>query len=164
MMRTDVRVTGLRELDNALRTLGRKEGRKVLRSAMRSGAKVIATEAKAQAPIGTREHRFKEKGQLVTVRPGNLKRSIKPRSLPRRQVSRGQLEFIVAHAGRGFYGRFLEWGWRAGKQGKYIAPKSRILNNAYDTKREEALRVIQQETGAGIEQAAARLGAQNARQ
>ena len=69
----------------------------------------------------------------------------------------------MALAGRGFYGKFLEWGWRAGKQGKYIAPKSRILNSAYDAKRQEALQVIQREAGAGIEAAAARLGAQNAR-
>ena len=163
MMRTEVKVRGLKELNRALLALGKTEGRKVLRAAMRSGAKVIAVEAKAKAPVGTRSHRFKEKGQWITVRPGNLKRSIRPRALPKRQVSRGEMEVIVALAGRGFYGRFLEWGWRAGKQGKYIAPKSRILNSAYDAKRQEAFQVIQREAGAGIEAAAARLGALNAR-
>lgn len=52
-MSEDVSISGLKELDQALRELPVKLQRNVLRSALRASAKVVADEAKRMVPVRT---------------------------------------------------------------------------------------------------------------
>lgn len=194
MMRTEVKVTGLKELNNALTALGNKHGRAALRVAIRSGGKVITEEVSRRAPVGTVAHSFKEFGQRVTVQPGNLKKSIKARFLRSKDIQSGNIQLVIPLEGRAFYGKFQEFGWWAGKtrthsyKGKngkrgrrlndeqrvdrlqqqrsgrrFIVPKQRFFEPAWEAKRVEALTRIRERLWDRIQYEAARMGAQNAR-
>lgn len=194
MIRTEVKVTGLKELNKALTELGNKHGRAALRVAIRSGSKVITEEVSRRAPVGTVSHSFKEHGARVTVNPGNLRKSIKARFMRSRDVKSGRIELVIPLEGRAFYGKFQEWGWWAGKARmhsykgangrrgrrlndeqradrlqqqrsgrRFIVPKQRFFEPAWDAKRNEALTRIRERLWERIQYEAARLGAQNAR-
>lgn len=194
MIKTEVKVTGLKELNKALAELGNKHGRAALRVAIRSGGKVITEEVSRRAPVGTVAHSFKEFGQRVTVQPGNLRKSIKSRFLRARDVNKGNLQLVIPLEGRAFYGKFQEFGWWAGKTRlhsykgangrrgrrlndeqrmdrlrqqrsgrRYIVPKYRFFEPAWEAKKGEALTRIRERLWERIQYEAARLGAQNAR-
>ena len=94
-------------------------------------------EAKARAPLGIVPHKFKEKGAVITVKPGNLRKSLKQRVYRGQRASMGNIQSIIPLDGRAFYGKFQEWGWKT-KSGRYIAPQ-RFLAPAWQAKKEEAL-------------------------
>lgn len=164
MIKVGVKVTGLKELNRNLIAMG-KAGQKVLKTAVKDGAKVVAADVKARVPVGSKPHRFREKGKIIFVMPGNLRKNIKPRLVPKNKVQGADMAVVVAYEGRAFYGRWLEWGWRSGKARKYVNPYKRpkYLESAWDSKRDEALRVTAARLRVLIETEAARLGAQNAR-
>lgn len=87
----DVQITGLRELDDALRELAGPAARRAMRKGMRQGANVVRDEAKARAPKDT----------------GNLKKSIRTRE---RREEGGWMRYAIEVRRRAFYGRFLEFG------------------------------------------------------
>jgi HK97 gp10 family phage protein len=96
-------VRGAKELKRKLDELADKEVKKIVRQAMRAGAKVILPKAKAYAPVGA---------------TGNLRRAIKVRAAKRSRkyigvnVTLGEGFFI----GDAFYGAFQEFGWKTGKR------------------------------------------------
>lgn len=107
------RVSGLRDLDEALKQFPAKLQRKYLARALRAGAKIIQQQAQANAPVKT----------------GALRRNIVVRSAPRngaagrvavgiraakkigsRTTSTGKVRSVFDKRGDAFYGRFVEGG------------------------------------------------------
>ena len=96
-----VSLRGFAEFEKKLRALPGKVARKVVRQALREGAKIIQAEAKARVPVDS----------------GKLKKSIKVRAAKSRKkgtaavvVQTGQGDF----KGETFYGAFLEYGHKLG--------------------------------------------------
>lgn len=151
-MATTVHVTGLKELEQSLSQLQGKVAKKALEIAVKSGTKVVLTEAKSRAPVGHVPHKFKEKGQIVTVNPGNLRKSLKQRVYRGQRAAMGSIQSIIPLDGRAFYGKFQEWGWKA-RNGKYISPQ-RFLGPAWEAKKGEALDQVGKRLGEEVEKAA----------
>jgi HK97 gp10 family phage protein len=151
-MTSTVRVTGLKELEQSLSQLQGKVAKKSLEIAVKSGTKVVLDEAKRRAPVGNTTHKFKERGQVITVRPGNLRRSLKQRVYRGQRAAMGSIQAIIPLDGRAFYGKFQEWGFKS-RSGKYIAPK-RFLGPAWEAKKGEALDQVGKRLGEEVEKAA----------
>lgn len=97
MARSMMTITGLEELDAAMRELPKKIARQGIRKPLRAGAKVVLAEAKRNAPRG------------VT---GNLRRSLKVRAGKRKK---GIISMRVTTSegwfkGDEFYAGFVEFG------------------------------------------------------
>lgn len=96
-------VRGAKELKRQLDQLADVEIRKILRKAMRAGAKVILPAARANAPVGA---------------TGAIRKGIRVRAARRSRKYIG----IVIVLGKGFflgdefYGAFQELGWKTGKR------------------------------------------------
>lgn len=102
-------VTGHREVSKRLRELGGKLARKVLRDALRSGAKLVLADAVANV---SKDNSPKSEDT------GTLRRSLRIRAGKRR---RGQVTVKVAtkdgwFQGKTFYGAFREFGHKIGKR------------------------------------------------
>lgn len=151
-MANTVTVTGLKQLEQSLSAFSQKIAKKSLEIAIKSGTKVVLTEAKARAPMGIVPHKFKERGAVITVKPGNLRKSLKQRVYRGQRASMGNIQSIIPLDGRAFYGKFQEWGWKT-KSGKYIAPQ-RFLAPAWEAKKQEALTQLSQRLGEEIQKAA----------
>ena len=151
-MANTVTVTGLKQLEQSLSAFSQKIAKKSLEIAIKSGTKVVLTEAKARAPMGIVPHKFKERGAVITVKPGNLRKSLKQRVYRGQRASMGNIQSIIPLDGRAFYGKFQEWGWKT-KSGKYIAPQ-RFLSPAWEAKKQEALTQLSQRLGEEIQKAA----------
>lgn len=102
-LRANIEVSGAQDLAKLLRALPAKVAKKILRKALREGAKLIQQEAVARAP----------------VRTGTLRKNIKVRAATR--LKRGNIGVQVL-AGKGdylgdvFYASFIEFGHRRGKR------------------------------------------------
>lgn len=151
-MATTVQVTGLKQLEQSLSQLQGKVAKKALEIAVKSGTKVVLTEAKARAPLGIVPHKFKERGAVITVKPGNLRKSLKQKVYRGQRAAMGSIQSIIPLDGRAFYGKFQEWGWKT-KGGKYIAPQ-RFLAPAWEAKKQEALDQLGQRLGEEVDKAA----------
>jgi HK97 gp10 family phage protein len=143
-------IQGSRELDRLLRELPEKVAKRVSNSAMRAGAKVVASAIKANAPVRSYRGLLRTKHKVDKNRPssldafstrvsvrgkGNLRASVRSRVTSRRsdvtaanQLLRGGKASVVALAGvseRAFYARFLEYGFalvRGGSGGSRRGP------------------------------------------
>lgn len=155
-----VAVYGISEFESNIDQLNKKVAKDIIEGALKAGAVIVRVDAQARAPMGTKSHKFKEKGKIIVAKPGNLKRKLKERKLTGKRATIGQIQFIIPLDNRAFYGKFQEWGWRT-KNGKYIMPQ-RFLQPAYESKKDEALAEVSKLLGDGIEAEARRLGAQNA--
>lgn len=91
-----VYLTGDKELDRQLRTLGDRAVKKLFRKATRSGAKKMQVAIKATIPVSEKKRRkttgeTTDKAGRVTSKnqaPGSLKRSIKVRAMKRSRSGR----------------------------------------------------------------------------
>lgn len=165
----EVKVSGLKELDAALKELPNNVAKKHLRTALRAGAKIVQAEAKRLAPVET----------------GALKKSIKVRA--RKRSRRGGVGIIVTTGnkdslfkGDQFYGGAIEWGWKKvpsfkGKDGKWkslktknprakpelrkLIPGKHFLENAAKNRAKEAVDTIVKELWASIRGDATKAGA-----
>ena len=127
-----IQVRGGASLSRKLNALANTEMKKIIRKALRSGAKVILPVARANAPVGA---------------TGNLRKSIKIRAAKRSRryvalnVTLGKRFFV----GDEFYGAFQEFGWKTGKRGsvkrRAVAGKH-FLQRAADTKGKAAGDVV----------------------
>jgi len=151
-MANTVQMTGLKELERTLTEFPKKLAKKGLEVAIKSGTKVVLTEAKARAPMGIVPHKFKERGAVIEVKPGNLRKSLKQKVFRGQRASMGNIQSIIPLDGRAFYGKFQEWGWKT-KGGKYIAPQ-RFLAPAWEAKKTEALDQLGKRLGEEVEKAA----------
>lgn len=143
---TQMRITGAKEMEKVLKQLPDHIARRVLKSAVMAGAKVIQDEAIANAPIGTRE-KTDWKGRKVG--PGILKRSIKRFEIKESDHS-VTIGIGIKKGSRAFYGRFLEFGTSKLAARPWLRP-------AFDTKAPEALAKMGKALGKGIERAAKKL-------
>lgn len=157
---SDVTVLGMTQLENTISQLNKKVAKTIIGDALKAGAVIVRVEAQNRAPVGTQSHKFKEKGKIIVVKAGNLKRKLKEKKRVGKRATLGQIQYIIPLDGRVFYGKFQEWGWKT-KSGKYIAPK-RFLQPAFESKKDEALAEVSKLLGEGIEAEARRLGVENA--
>ena len=136
-------VEGVETIAAALRDMRHDLARRHLAAAVRTGAEVIREEAQRRAP----------------VRTGALRDDIKTRRVA--NPTDAPVEYRVANGPETFYARFVEFGHakvargqyrqyratlraRQAWQGGYVAPRP-FMRPAFDTKREEAQRVIVRE-------------------
>lgn len=101
-IKATLRLEGGKALERKLKTLPTRVRNKVVRTALREGAKIV-------------QHATKE---LAPVRTGLLKKSIKVRAAKRK---RGRIAINVQmgagdYKGETFYGAFIEYGHRLGKR------------------------------------------------
>ncbi len=106
---------GVEQFKRELETLDKKLQKQVIRQAMRAGAKVLAAEIKANAPVET----------------GALKRSVKVKAGPRRKH---KIIFVVEVSGGhdGPFVGFVELGTRT-------HPANPFIRRSVDGKRDEVL-------------------------
>lgn len=154
-----IKLTGARELDLALRNLDRKIARKLVRQALRAGAKIIRDEAQQNAPVLS----------------GQLKKSIKVRAAKsrRRGVIRLQVQTADGdYAGDEFYASFIEYGFmkqetRRLEDGSLISlkrgsgtptyfPPRPFMRPAFESKKHEAARLVETTLRESIEREAAK--------
>lgn len=145
----DVQLTGFRELAAALKQLGPRVAKNTLRRAVSSGAVLVRNDARQKAPVDTGEMRKdiqvkREKDQQngtlsakysVFVRTGKKSRL----SGASRNVNKDS-----------FYWKFVEFGTSKMGAQPFMRP-------AFETKKEEALKLIGEKLDEGIQKAAREL-------
>lgn len=126
-------VTGDKELDRQLRTLGERAVKKLFRKASRSGAKKMQAAIKATIPVSDKVAKRgwstdkTGKPHGISAAPGELKRSIKVRAMAR--TRRGRIGTSVVMGGEAAeYVSKVELGT------KRMRPK-RTIRDAFDTKK-----------------------------
>lgn len=155
-MKVRLRVEGVKDLDNALKSLSRATQKRVLVRALTKGGELIAEEARA----------------LVPVRTGNLRDSIEVSTkLNDRQdrvttkESRAEV-YVGPRSGGGdpdgYYGHMVEFGTSAGAKGGRNAagrkvyrthpgnPPQPFLRPAFDAKEQQALGAIADELRSAV--------------
>ena len=167
MIRTLLELNGDRVLRSRLRSLPKRSQGRVLRPALRAGAKVVLSAAKQSAPSDT----------------GALKRSLVVRAAKGRK--RGQVAYSVYTSaktlkkkrgeGSTFYGAFQELGFKLGRRlrqssrfagslrvnrggsgGEQRVPGKRYLRNAVQSARSAALNAIRTVMRAKLDEEARR--------
>ena len=128
---TRVVLTGGPALDAALKELGGKVAGRLGTNAVRAGARVIAKNAKARAPVGA---------------TGELKKSIRMFDEP---ANRGGTTRTAYAGTRLFYGYFVEYGVAH-------APAQPFLRPAADEASGEAMDKLKENLAAGIERETAK--------
>ena len=114
-------ITGDKELNAALKALGSKLALKLERKALRQVAKPVLADAKANCPVDS----------------GDLKRSLKLRSMRRSRVRIG-LQVATSKGwfkGDTYYGGFVFLGHKTGKRGsdnRKDVPANTALTDAYE--------------------------------
>ncbi len=120
------KIEGAKELDSALKALGRKLETRIAKAAVRAGATVIAKQARIYAPVGD---------------TGTLKRSIKV--VTRSKRTGDAVASVVTRSGKRWTSRGMN-AWYAGKvefgaAGNNLAAKP-FLRPALDSKGKEAVK------------------------
>ena len=178
-------VSGLKELQAALKELPQRVGRNVLRGAVNSGAGVIRAEAQLLAPV---MHEALPKHQP----PGTLRRSIIVKHILEKSGDFRQTYYVTVRQGRkyqgqgkggnlsqdAFYARWVEWGhyfvpprpkgvnWkkhRSASQGDAArwVPAKPFMRPAFEAKKEAAVQAIKSYLAKRIPEEVAKLkGAQ----
>jgi HK97 gp10 family phage protein len=130
-MNGEMKVEGMEEMKKKLATLEPAVRKKLVRKALRAGAKVVATQCKVDAPIRSGLLRSK-----IKVRAGKRKRNV-----IRMNVSIGKKDF----QGDTFYAGFVDRGRKSGKRGsrnRRPIAGSRFLEKAFDKARPAAAKAI----------------------
>ena len=130
------KLTGVKELDNALRQFEPKLVKKIARKVVRKAAKPVQESAQRR----------------VRVKTGRLKRSIKVRALKRSRKNKHRVGVRVITGegffqGSTFYGGFIEYGTKNMRKKPFMRP-------AMDENHETVRRVFQSEIAALIPQVA----------
>ena len=154
-----VKVTGLKELQDALAKLPLEIQKRPLRSAVSAGAKVIVDEAKRLAPQGETGnlrkalYRYRSRSQsapgketfLVGVRKGKKDYADTAKN---RRLNRVGKKYTVE--GEAYYWRFLEFGTSKMAAKPFLRP-------AFESRKNNALEVIQKKLADAIEKTANKL-------
>lgn len=142
-MRT-IKITGARAIQRALDELPKRLAKKVIRQALRAGAKVIQPAAKAEAPEKTGQTR-----RAIKVRAG--------KSRKKNVISLGVIIGKGSYQGETFYGAFQNFGWKTGKRGssnRTQVPGKHFMEKALAEKGVAARDVAEDVILAGIEREA----------
>ena len=117
--RSAVVVDGMKELDKALEAFIPKLQNKAIRHGSRKSAQMVARIAKDRAPVGDPDDPHYDSSDTG---PGQLKRNIKTRALPRSRTTTGAQVTLGGtksmYVGEAFYGAFQELGWIHTGRGK----------------------------------------------
>jgi HK97 gp10 family phage protein len=124
-MQVTARMSGGKELNAALKDLGNKVAGRLGSNAVRAGARVIANEAKARAPVLT----------------GALRKSIRVFTAPRRESGTVRTAFVGSDV---YYSRFVEFG-------SAHQPAQSFLRAAADVAAQAAVDKIAENLSSGIE-------------
>lgn len=146
MANLSVKVTGLKELGQALENLGRKTKNKLGAKAMRKGGAIIRDQARANAPILKEKVPHRKRGTLkknivASTKPqkdGSVRTIIFVRSLKNSKV----LEFKGKTGKGGTYNPNDPFYWRFVEFGTSKMPAQPFLQPAFSTKKEQASREI----------------------
>lgn len=139
-----VKVEGLRELGERMKSLSDDVNNRIARAATAAGAVVIRNAAQAKVPVDT----------------GNLKKNIIVKRLPKGESSLTSEHIVTVRQGKltkkqkekglgdAFYGRFVEYGTAKMPARPYLRP-------AYDQNKERAVEAIKDRIKKRIEKAGA---------
>lgn len=153
MARGMVTLKGFKQLEKKLLGLEKKVAKKLVRRALRDGAKIIHQEARLRVPVKT----------------GRLRRSIKVKAAKKRKkhqvaiiVQCGEGDFV----GDTFYGGMIEFGYekvpvyrgsdgrfrsaKRGTQPTTTVPPQPFMRPAFDSKKGAAVSAIENTLSAGI--------------
>lgn len=140
-----VKIQGLKELQSELRKFPARMRDRVLQSSMNKAVKVVRDEAIQNAPRGRRDYFRKS----TRYRPGSLKKSIKsraffdgPYSIAASVYARNK-DAYYAHMVEFGHKRVIVSGRRKIDKG-YQAPNP-FMTRAYDSKKEEVIKIFSQE-------------------
>lgn len=142
----NIKIEGADELRKALETLPIELQKKVLRKALRRGARPIRDETKRTAPKDT----------------GLLRRSFTVRALKTR--SSGLVGVKITTAGKAPHAHLVELGTQertqktTGRRTGRISPGLHFMAKAAETKKDEAVRILSEEIRVGVEREAKRGG------
>lgn len=146
MANLSVKVTGLKEIGQALENLGRKTKNKLGAKAMRKGGAIIRDQARANAPMLKEKVPHRKRGTLKKAilastkvnKSGNVRTKIYVRKL-----KEGKIEEFKAKSGKSgaknpndpYYWRFVEFGTSK-------MPAQPFLQPAFSAKKEQAAREV----------------------
>lgn len=144
---SDVQITGLAALDRKLANLPRKTERKVVKQSIKKSAAVIQNEIVARTPVdtGTLKREMAKKRNIRTLkkrRDGSLGMRI---ASPKREA------LGIDEDDKFYYPSAVEFGTSE-------LPGQHVMRQATEAKKEEYLRQLSQEMGAGIEAEAKKSG------
>jgi HK97 gp10 family phage protein len=124
------KLEGIEDFKKLLEKLDRKTQKKVIRQAIRAGAKVFAKEMKANAPVET----------------GRLKRSIKVRMGKRRKNIISVSAYVTGgrESEEASVALFKEFGTKHMEKKPFVGP-------AFDTKEDEVMQLCLKSIGDGID-------------
>ena len=155
----EVKVDGLKQLDDMLRQLPNRVAARELAGALRAGGNVLRKEAVTRAPDSPKVHKF-----------GDLRANIRVRRV---RPSNGNALAVAVTTGRAFYAKFLEFGRAAFtvKRKKVLSDGTTIfgvevgrqvarpfLRPAFDAAGPRAVATIAQRLKAGVARQAKRFG------
>lgn len=146
MANLSVKVTGLKELGQALENLGRKTKNKLGAKAMRKGGAIIRDQARANAPMLKEKVPHRKRGTLkknivASTKPqkdGSVRTIIFVRSLKNSKV----LEFKGKTGKSGAYNPNDPFYWRFVEFGTSKMPAQPFLQPAFSAKKEQAAREV----------------------
>ena len=135
MMRMDIKITGIKQIEKKLSGMETKIARKVVRQALKKAAKPILAAAKRNAPVKT----------------GALKKSLRVRVMKKKKHRYGVMVATSAKwfTGETFYAAFVEYGT------KHL-PARPFLRPAMDSQKTAAEKILKQEILSGIEKIGAK--------
>lgn len=146
MANLSVKVTGLKELGQALNNLGRKTKNKLGAKAMRKGGAIIRDQARANAPLLKERVPHRKRGTLKK----NIIASTKPQKdgsvrtiiFVRPLKNSNALEFKGKTGKSGAYNPNDPFYWRFVEFGTSKMPAQPFLQPAFSSKKEQATREI----------------------
>ena len=156
MIETDVQITGLRELDDALAQFSDKVAKKALDNALSYAATPIVKDAKTRAAKAPEPHEMEygRAGNKVTVQPGLLKSAIRKRRLKKNELSKlGASAGVAVYIGKGTKQKLYPRYWHFVEYGTSKQPLSPFLRPAFDTKAAEAVERFKTKLRQNIEKA-----------
>jgi HK97 gp10 family phage protein len=133
-MQMSIAIKGAKELERKLLSFEPKLAKKIVRTALRDGAKLILEAAKANVPVAT----------------GALRDSLKVRAMRKRRFTYGIMVATAAgwFKGEQFYGAFVEFGTSRLAARPFVRP-------AFDSEKDAAEKTIVDGIRQGIEQVGA---------
>ena len=146
MANLSVKVTGLKELGQALENLGRKTKNKLGIKAMRKGGAIIRDQAKANAPLLKEQVPYRKRGTLkkAIILSAKVNKSGKVRTkIYVRKLKEGKIEEFKTRTGKsGAYNPNDPFCWRFVEFGTSKMPAQPFLQPAFVSKKEQAAREI----------------------
>ena len=166
-IKTRVDIDGLKELDAALKALGKPSTiRRVLRPAVMAGARIIRRRAKALVPVKHGHLRKSIAAKVKTYRNGNVVGVVGPRSdyhIVRRSEVTGNIQRIRPSN----YAHLVEKGHaiKFSKKGPVVGhvPARPFMKPAFEGGRAEIGAAMKSKVQSGLEREAAKAAAKGAR-